>query len=125
MKTPPRLIVRPTSTVSQVQSSCINSEVPLTSTSGLKIRSARTRSILTDREHEVLPRLWTDIREFEKKMRRSSRTLRGRPGLSISPELRMSGQVAAATKTVKLLPRIWILYGHERWRKSVQKFVRE
>ncbi|RFN54352.1 hypothetical protein FIE12Z_1478 [Fusarium flagelliforme] len=85
----------------------------------------RPDQIYIDRwEHKVLPRLWTDIREFEKKMRRSSRIVRGRPGLSISPELRMSGRVEASHK-VKLLPRIWILYGHERWRRSVLKFVSE
>ncbi|KAI1070373.1 hypothetical protein LB507_010356 [Fusarium sp. FIESC RH6] len=74
-------------------------------------------------EQQVRPRLCTDIKEFEKKMR-SSRTFRSRGGLSISPELRMSGRVEASNK-VKLSPCIWILYGHERWRKSVQKFVNE
>ncbi|KAJ4128919.1 hypothetical protein NW768_007443 [Fusarium equiseti] len=84
----------------------------------------RPDQIRVDRwEQQVRPRLCTDIKEFEKKMR-SSRTFRGRGGLSISPELRMSGHVEPSNK-VKLSPRIWILYGHERWRKSVQKFVKE
>ncbi|KAJ4007664.1 hypothetical protein NW752_010332 [Fusarium irregulare] len=88
-----------------------------------KVRPDR---IQVDRwEKQVLPRLLTDIKEFEKKMRRSSKTRRSRHRLSIAPELRMSGYVIEATNKVKLLPRIWILYGHDTWRKSVQKFVKE
>ncbi|KAI8716026.1 hypothetical protein NCS52_01112100 [Fusarium sp. LHS14.1] len=54
------------------------------------------------------------------------KTRKGRgAGPGLSPELRMSGYAVMETKKVTLLPRIWILYDHQKWKKSIQAFVKE
>lgn len=75
-------------------------------------------------ESEIKPRFWTDVLEFQRKIRKSKMGNRYPP--AISPELRMSGYAESPTSThVTLLPRIWVLYDHDRWRKEIKKFVDE
>jgi hypothetical protein len=73
----------------------------------------------------IKPRLLTDIKEFQKKMVKSSKVRWGRSGPLISPQLRMSGHSVTGTTTITLLPCIWILYDKAKWKRDVQKFVRE
>ncbi|CAJ0553170.1 Ff.00g116820.m01.CDS01 [Fusarium sp. VM40] len=73
----------------------------------------------------IEPRLLTDIKEFQKKMMKSSKVRWGRSGPLISPQLRMSGHSVTGTTTITLLPCIWILYDKAKWKRDVQKFVRE
>ncbi|KAK4168457.1 hypothetical protein QBC43DRAFT_310263 [Cladorrhinum sp. PSN259] len=81
------------------------------------------RDYLERRKHEVLPRLLTDVGEFQKKIARTKMGRKSPP--QIAPELRMSGYVTDGNAThVTLSPRIWILY-NDKWRKQVNKFVEE
>ena len=68
-------------------------------------------------------RLWTDMHEYQKKMKRPKKGRESIPGLSL--ELRMSGYIENGSRMVRLFPRIWILYDQEKWKKSLQKFVKE
>lgn len=73
----------------------------------------------------IEPSLLTDIKEFQKKIMKSSKVRWGRSGPLISPQLRMSGHSVTGTTTITLLPCIWILYDKAKWKRDVQKFVRE
>ncbi|KAF4951251.1 hypothetical protein FSARC_12978 [Fusarium sarcochroum] len=74
-------------------------------------------------QKRIKPRLLTDIQEFENKMKTTKGARGVKPGLS--PELRMSGYYVMGTGKVTLMPRIWILYDQEKWKKRVQAFVRD
>lgn len=69
-------------------------------------------------------RFWTDAREFQNKILKTKTGRRHPPGMSL--ELRMSGYASSPRSThVQLVPRIWVLYDHDRWAREIKKFVRE
>ncbi|KAK4445330.1 hypothetical protein QBC34DRAFT_384355 [Podospora aff. communis PSN243] len=75
-------------------------------------------------EKDIEPRFWTDASEFHRKLSTTRLGSRHPPGISL--ELRMSGYASNPHSThVALIPRIWVLYDHDRWKKQVKKFVQE
>jgi hypothetical protein len=75
-------------------------------------------------EKDIEPRFWTDASEFHRKLSKTRLGSRHPPGISL--ELRMSGYASSPHSThVALIPRIWVLYDHDRWKKQVKKFVQE
>ncbi|KAK4222623.1 hypothetical protein QBC38DRAFT_460183 [Podospora fimiseda] len=72
---------------------------------------------------EIEPRLWIDMREFQKGIKQAKRGRKSLPRLSL--ELQMSGYAAGNATYVELFPRVWILYDKQDWKETIKKFVRQ